>query len=500
MKILVVDDEILIREWLLFCLKGNTEIEVVGCASNGQQALMMVEQLSPDIVLTDIKMPVMDGIELLREIRKISPNIAVILLTAYNEFEYARQAIREGANEYMLKTEISNESLNEMLSKINKELNLNQQQASPLEKPLVIKELLLKEGRLNENDLSLLKGYGITNNQGYYVALAFNNCEILSNFSLPKLEHATILCNIESDETVSVMLLSIDAYSEDEGRNYLHQIITSMHKQNQCKIGMSHLMNDSYRLNDIVNEAIFALSKGFYENGLIFNCDLTYQKRLECMHQDSYRMKQLIQEIYRLIGKNQLLIFHEAMEELKQLRFYNIDALKKFSKEIVEMIHLRYTSETNNSKELLKDVKIQITKSLQIEDVNEIVGNFAKTHLLNDDLDESGLSKNVAQAVAYIRTHYQEAISLSEIADYVNLNAEYFSRIFKEETNQTYSTFLANIRLTKAESLLINSHIKVFEIAEAVGYPNVSYFSTIFKKKYGMNPYEFRRANENSLR
>ena len=94
----------------------------------------------------------------------------------------------------------------------------------------------------------------------------------------------------------------------------------------------------------------------------------------------------------------------------------------------------------------------------------------------------------------FIQQHYNEPISLEQIAREANLNPEYLSRVFKEETGYNYSAFLSNIRLKKAEYLLINTVEKVQNIAEMVGYSNVSYFSTIFKKKYGVNPYEFRRG------
>ena len=96
------------------------------------------------------------------------------------------------------------------------------------------------------------------------------------------------------------------------------------------------------------------------------------------------------------------------------------------------------------------------------------------------------------QAVEYIKTHYSKAISLDEVAKSANLNPEYLSRVFREETGSNYSTYLTDVRLKQAAYLLSNTPLRVQKIAEEVGYPNVSYFSTIFKKKYGVNPYEFR--------
>ena len=120
---------------------------------------------------------------------------------------------------------------------------------------------------------------------------------------------------------------------------------------------------------------------------------------------------------------------------------------------------------------------------------------YAGTNMPDNEINEKELSQRIFKAVVFIQQHYSEPINLEQIAMEANLNPEYLSRVFKEETGYNYSTFLSNIRLKKAEYLLINTVEKVQNIAEMVGYSNVSYFSTIFKKKYGVNPYEFRRNN-----
>ena len=112
MKILIADDERLICEWLQFCIKENPEYEIVGVANNGEQALSLYKEFEPELVLSDIKMPVIDGLTLLKEIKKINPSTFVILLTAFSEFDYVREAVRENADDYILKTEISKQSFN----------------------------------------------------------------------------------------------------------------------------------------------------------------------------------------------------------------------------------------------------------------------------------------------------------------------------------------------------------------------------------------------------
>ena len=115
---MIVDDEKLICEWLEFCISANPACTLVGVAHNGREGLELYCREKPELVLTDIKMPVMDGLELLHAIRQQSSGTKVVLLTAFADFEMARNALREGADEYLLKTEMNSEVLQEMLSRM----------------------------------------------------------------------------------------------------------------------------------------------------------------------------------------------------------------------------------------------------------------------------------------------------------------------------------------------------------------------------------------------
>ena len=166
MKILIADDERLICEWLQFCIKENPEYEIVGVANNGEQALSLYKEFEPELVLSDIKMPVMDGLTLLKEIKKINPSTFVILLTAFSEFDYVREAVRENADDYILKTEISKQSFSEILSatakKIKEKCNQtedNMQYNS--HKHSIIRNLLISGKALTESDIIALRDYDV---------------------------------------------------------------------------------------------------------------------------------------------------------------------------------------------------------------------------------------------------------------------------------------------------------------------------------------------------
>ena len=164
-------------------------------------------------------------------------------------------------------------------------------------------------------------------------------------------------------------------------------------------------------------------------------------------------------------------------------------------KECLDVIYLQYVNDnTTFTKNALNRAKLGIDEAIHFSEMKRISLEYTAANIPDNEINEKELSQRIFKAVVFIQQHYNEPISLEQIAKEANLNPEYLSRVFKEETGYNYSTFLSNIRLKKAEYLLKNTMEKVQNIAEMVGYSNVSYFSTIFKKKYGVNPYEFRRG------
>jgi YesN/AraC family two-component response regulator len=210
-------------------------------------------------------------------------------------------------------------------------------------------------------------------------------------------------------------------------------------------------------------------------------------------------LKRYYQEFYKKTGKEQYDYLKEILEYIAKEQACFIKDLLAFCKECVDVIYVRYIEDNSDViKDILLKTKKNIDEASSFSELKKIVLDYAYSNIWSDEFEEKKLSHNVYKAVIYIRQHYNEPLSLEQIASEVNLNPEYLSRIFKDETGQTYSGYLSNIRMNKAENLLLHSTEKVQKIAETVGYTNVSYFSTIFKKRYGVNPYEFRRNHEKS--
>jgi len=505
LRILIVDDERLICEWLQFCIKENPEYEIVGIANNGEQALKMYKEFEPDLVLSDIKMPVMDGLTMLKEVKKINSSAFVILLTAFSDFNYVREAMRENADEYILKTEISNHSFQEMLVRIGNKIKVKNRQndddaAYNGQKHSIIRNILISEKQITENDINKLKECNIKwRNTGIF-AIAVWKKKLLDNFTVPKYEHVEHVRGVEYDELVYILVGNISKELSDLEKLYsLSEYTNKIMSDNNCMAGISNISNSLTNVNETVQEAVNSLSLGFYKDQIKMYQPISSNKKYRNENEKfDMELKHFYQEFYVITGKEQYLFFNKILDYIEMNEILQIKYIKTFCKECLDVIYLRYVNDnTEFSNESLIQTKAQIDEAVCFSEMKRFALKYAAENIWNNDINEKNLSQSIFKAVIFIQQHFNEAISLDQIASEVNLNPEYLSRIFKEETGHTYSSFLSNIRLKKAEHLLINTMEKVQNIAEKVGYSNVSYFSTIYKKKYGMNPYEYRRNNAN---
>ena len=499
MKILIADDERLICEWLQFCIKENPEYEIVGVASNGEQALKIYRESEPDLVLSDIKMPVMDGLTLLKEIKKINSSATVILLTAFSEFDYVREAMRENADEYILKTEISKQSFQDTLSRISakiKEKNLQNEDEIRYngEKHSILRSLLTGDKQITEKDISLLREYNVKWRASGLFALAVWKSKLFDNFTVPKHENIVYVIGVEYDEATYVLVgnLSRDL-SEFEKISSLQTYANTIMNDNNCMVGVSNITDKLTGVNEAAKEAVSSLALGFYKEQVKIYQPLNPDKDYKNENFNPM-LKQLYQEFYALTGKEQHLQFEKILAYIEANKILRINYIKTLCKECVDVIYLKYANDnTEFIKEALNKAKAGIDETVHFSEMKRIALEYAAANIPDSEINEKELSQRIFKAVVFIEQHYNEPVSLEQIANEANLNPEYFSRVFKEETGYNYSSFLSNIRMKKAEYLLVNTMEKVQGIAEMVGYSNVSYFSTIFKKKYGVNPYEFRR-------
>ncbi len=502
MKVLVVDDEVMICEWLQFCISQNPVCELAGVAHNGAEALEMFQKEEADLVLTDIKMPVMDGLELLHALRAISSHVKVVMLTAFSDFDLVRQALRDGASEYLLKTEMQNDLLQELLDRAARELQMTQGKdemdiASASQVQSVVSRILRQKRELSPEDLEKLHECNLRWRDNGLFALAVWKKNMLSGeLIFPKESQTRHVAGFDYTDRVYMIVGNFPkTLSTLEKSWQLREYARQVQQMNDCMVGVSTIADEMRRIPFIVWQASWSLADGFY----------TGEKRL---YEPRYSLTELRQKyqmwkstfteqrvrLHQAEGYQRYKIIKDFLAEAAEQRILEVDAVCKLCMDAFDL--LEFEAKGNGVTLENTDVlRAQLQQCVSLEEAEQVMDIVAGQCRLTD-AQPAPKSKNIRLAVEYINAHYAEQLSLEQVAAQVYLNPDYFSRAFKTETGQTFVNYLTDVRLQHSVQLLENTALRVQTIAQQVGYYNASYFSTTFKKKYGMSPYEYRRKGK----
>ncbi len=507
LKILVVDDEILIRQWFVFCIEKSSEsYEVVGEAENGLEALELYKKLSPDIIITDIKMPVMDGIELMKQIRSINRSTDFVVLTCHADFDYAREAIKFGAAEYMLKTEVEQKQIINILEKIEKARNekINSDKAIQIHSQNMRNRLFydileskrpdgvcIKE-RLTELEINLngrnifalaIRPYntslGLANGAKALKSKAEEIFEAVFFF----IHNNTVVLFGNTGSNPSLLMQN----------HILKEAVKRIEEKGLYSIGISKIHNGLDSLKACIEEALWALEQEFFEHrGSIIYSEAISEDENKYKEVDNIQ-KSLFKAINEASVDSIIDLAEKVFElfELKKIR--SIEYIHKVCTDILDMTYnkLHYDMGINNIGKV--DYINEVKNKLFLSELKAWVIEILREMLSFVKLKKPIYSSSVRKALNYIEEHYHEDTSQKRISRYLHLSPEYFCKIFKEEVGCNYSIYVIKFRMEKAQKLLQDSDMKIYEIAERVGYHNLSYFSRLFKKYYNISPFNFKK-------
>ncbi len=528
-RLLFVDDESIIREGISSCISWDSlGFELVSMLENGQQAIEYVRTNPVDIIISDIKMPKIDGLELSRLVSGEFPQTMILLLTGYDDFEYAQEAVRYNVSEFLLKP-ITARELTEVLVQVKKKLDEQKQtideQRELKEKlersfPLLRERFLYRmiSGKLDTASIEERRGYfQWTDLEGLYQIVVVDippTWDDLARITL--YEHLRKLLD-SSDEIISnrdenlVLLLqqSADAVTKCaydsvltlEQRGELlakraFSFIASCH-DDPVSIGCGEVVDDlglvvvSYRgacnavdyLRVLGHSKIMHISeirdkKTISPEG--FN--LLSHNLLEQLKGGSRRAtEQALEAIFTYFEKHYLTL-HEASFYLVRLQSQLLDFLQEMDLIRPEDEHLPLKTEFF--------VSINQARGFFTKMVQRIEERILEKR---NDLTSSRIDK----AKAIIANRYSDKdFSLKDICDELFLSTSQFSLLFKEGTGKTFVEYLTAYRIEEARMLLKSTSMRGYEIADRVGFADPRYFSIIFKKLTGMTPMEYRRSLE----
>ncbi|MCU6707851.1 response regulator [Paenibacillus sp. J5C_2022] len=528
-KVLLADDELLVRTSLKLLLNWEQHgFSICGEASSGTEALQLVERHRPHLLISDIRMPGMDGVQLSGEMARRYPGTRMIMLSNYDDFDYVKGALQNGASEYLLKHRLNEEELTVALAGVREWLQAHSEDAESMSP--------------NANHLLALKrGFIVQLIAGFTYSEAELDMHIgMLNLKLGKKRFVPVILSIDDystrERTKTMKALELEQFSVV---NMVEEILHEIGNGAVCHVrddrfvllfSLPHLRSEG-QMRDIVNGAAgrianclktylnmsVSLSIGELCRG-IEDIPASYKKAEEQLRKRFYKGKSLI-----LTGES------SSVEEvvicgldiqlekrlLSAIRAGNISAVKEDLAHIFTAIKQRSLS--MNSSQLIfndllgllhrvcKEKEVQLSLLYSSEELpHDILGGFQTLDELKNwfeslfqryfhetrEEDDKLYSPYTNQALRFIRQHYMNDISLSHTAEHIGISSAYLSTLFKNEMKVGFSDYLTAFRLEQAKSFLEEGK-EIQDIAKLCGFNSQHYFFRIFKKRTGITPGEY---------
>lgn len=528
-RVLIVDDELLVQVGLKSMINWEEHgLNVVAEAKNGQEALAAFEKTDPNIVFVDIAMPEMNGLELIRILKKKKPSIKTVILTSHADFNYVKEAASLSVSEYLLKSELTRDNLAKCIHNI-----LNQIETETSDENRKDGSFSTNAEQLIEDDLfkiitgfyksqeemeAIISKYKFSfKERTWFVAIAqliikendmeryqkdpghFNTVILgLSKQAFSERDF-TIYSTIIGEKII--FLFNVDISKDipiiKEKMMTLLYLFKSNLKQflniDLC-VGVSGSAKLFRQLPELYKQAYNAKELSFFEKDKI----IAYDEDL--FHSEEYLPKINYKAIEKLLLKGDVEELEKSFDDI----FSQLYSCK--NKEYVKTVFIDLLSQAKVFIEPLR--KEQNTLALSdatfnyniyqklhsFEDVkNYITDIYKKVIKMGKNQGQEQYSYSIQKSIEYIKKNYRKNITLSDVAKYSDVSKNYLSFLFKQEIGTNFSTFLLNFRIDKSKELLTNGNIKIYEIADMVGFGNPYYFSKVFREIVGISCREYQR-------
>ncbi|MGI6050213.1 MAG: response regulator [Acetivibrionales bacterium] len=527
-KIMIADDEGIVIESLTFIIEKKFGNDcVIKSARTGRAVIELAQEFRPDIVFMDIKMPGINGIDAIREIKKNNSSTIFIVMSAYDKFTYAKESINLRVFDYLMKPT----NKNKIISTLERAINTIDEERARRKEDLIIKEklgiivpilengmiysILLQENSLNDaysfNELLNIKDkfgfvfviqYGDLNENGDLTNPVGVSVKVQSLYpkmrELIKESFEAIIGPVMINQVISFVPYSKPYMDDDEvaaviekARHLIRRL--SKHIDLNFKIGIGSVKSQD-EFSSSYKEAITALRRQsaqviYYENISDDNSlDYNYQQEVDSI---------LIFEI----KKGHVLRAHAEAETcfdsmVSTCEEHGMDIRAKVFELILQIENLAFNMGVeeynyfNRGKCLNTILQLKSNNELKkwfLDKTSEIITNI----MAHKQIESNEV---IVKAKEYIANNYNKDISLDSVATYVDKSPYYFSKLFKDETGENFIDYLTNIRIEKAKEMLSNKELSIKEICINVGYSDPNYFSRTFKKCIGITPSEYREG------
>lgn len=518
--VMVVDDDAMMRMNLRMIIDWESEgFLLLGEAENGEKAKLLMQEQNPDIVITDMKMPVLDGVGLIRALRELPNPPQVIALSSYDDYTLVREAMRLGAVDYLLKTDLTADKLLQVLRPLRKDTSVRRQtvKVDALRANLV--KNMISRFFLSDDDLT---------SQLQQAAVSFHGDGVWCLVIKADIEH------MESEEEYHTICLSLINIAEEIARDYLDAFCAEGFTGEFYLLGsfretepqaQQRVRSMAERLAKMLEQYLdlmvsIGISSGAQTvQGLFHACrqarlaarqaalleqTVALPEQVQEIGPDGltqqYRVLRLLPQLDQALSIGDMEQIHIVLDtfriELCSLRV-PIAARRQITAEL--LVNLRESLKRYDWEKYVPAVTAQqqFEELAHIRNTNELMDWLEVLEAtLCDGLTEAtknGHSAEVTQVQQYIDMHFAEELVLPQLAKQLNITPGYLSTRMKRELGMTFSEYVLHVRMEHAKQLLEQGKLHIYEVAAQVGYSNPYYFNTLFKREFGCSPGQYSR-------
>ncbi len=536
-SLLIVDDELLVRNHLRTLINWEQHgFVIAGEASNGQEALDFLAQKKTDAVLSDIRMPIMDGVQLSREIQRRYPYIPVAMLSNYDDFAYVRSALQHGAVDYLLKHMLNEHLLLELLQNLKARLK-NGENAERADYRVIATQIQAFKQKFVIQILSRFfkhESENIAHIRAQRLSIDTKNVVPIV-IELDQSRDTVARRGLKEEELLHFSILNIiEEVLSDNDNGIAAPISNGRFVVLLSYAATRSAANMDYRTRSVVGR-IDQCIKTFIKLQASFSIGVRCEHILQVPDSYEQACSKLAEKFY--LGSN-CMIYPDMQSEILIDKMTGLDL--KMEKELVAALKLGNTEAVQDTmtaiiqsirrerhspvaaqmifNELLgiinricRDKQIDTEQAYSgsvpphevmasLETLDEIQtwleGIFHRLVRLLHHSEELYVSSNIRKAAAYMKEHLHVNLSLGDVADQVGISATYLSFIFKEEQGIGFLEYFMELRLDKAKTLMLEEKLELKEIVTACGFNNYPYFFNVFKKKVGMTPGAYVKLNK----
>lgn len=508
-NVVIVDDEPVIRFGLKASINWEEEgLHLLGDYPNGYEAFEEIKNHHVDIVITDIKMPIMDGITFMKKTLEIFPKAKVIFVSSYNDFEYVREGLMLGAVDYVLKPTLEPDEFLEVIRKCKAKLNEEEHIKEKL-------TLLNETESRNERKIMELEVKKILQSGSETYQLEERNSFIQKPWIIV---HSTMrhVKKLEDKYGIYYKSFVLDDIHEEYYKHFLEGICIPIADNEMIflhPISIDPIQFIKKLKQFIEKETNTQFLFGYEVIHSINELILGFQKSMEASKRGFFNPDE---SIFSYQPKTEFAYKKLKVEELRQFLLpYDEQKATRFIEQRYELWRMDETNPLDSKDEACEiithlftdkiEMSILLEKCLLIkntENIDELIQTLISsiqdldTRLSQQSEMISSDNELIEHALQYIHLNYSKELTLQNVADHIHISRNYFSILFKKQLNQNFIDYVIDLRIKKAKELLMNTKMKVYEVARDSGFKDVKYFSKLFKKMTGFSAGDYRNQHQ----